>query len=136
MVAYGLAKITGIQFGIHDPTILLKPLKDVDKFYLSWYLFSLDRTFDIGVGVLQIIGGILIAINKTSIIGALMLLPILIQIFLVDLAFTTNMFGSTLPVMLASMIASDFIILFYYKDNVIGALRILTSNVTTKFKHK
>lgn len=136
MIDYGWGKITGGQFGVHDHSILEKPLKEVDKFYIAWYLFSLDKSFDIGVGILQIIGGVLIVINRTALIGALMLLPILTQIFLVDLAFTTNMFGSALPVRLAAMVLSDILILFYYKDRLVIAWNSLTENMTTKFKYK
>ncbi len=133
MIDYGWAKMTGGQFGIHDPKLLEKPIKEVDKFYLAWYLFSLSKSFDIGVGLLQIIGALLIVINRTMLIGALFLLPILFQIFLVDVAFTN---GFVLPIRLGCMLVSDFIILFYYKDKMLAALKVLTTNVTTHFKYK
>src|SRR5688500_7563035 len=90
MIDYGWSKITGEQFHIHDPQILDKPIKEIDKFYLAWYLFSLSDVFNIVVGSLQVFGGLLLAFNKTVLIGCLLLIPILIQILLVDIAFTTN----------------------------------------------
>jgi uncharacterized membrane protein YphA (DoxX/SURF4 family) len=92
MFDYGWGKMTGDQFGHRSVEILNTPLKDVDKFHLAWYLFSLDKTFDIVIGLMQIIGAVLIVVNRTVLVGALLLLPILGQIFLVDLAFTSNMF--------------------------------------------
>jgi hypothetical protein len=136
MADYGWSKIVGDQFGIHDPAIMEKPLKQIDKFYLSWYLFSLNRTFDVAVGVFQIIGALLIVFNRTVLVGALVLLPILGQIFLVDLAFTMNVFGSVLPIRLLCMIVSDLLILLYYKDKVIAAWHILVKNTTTRYKYK
>lgn len=136
MFDYGLGKLTGDQFGHRSVEILNTPLKDVDKFNLAWHLFSLDRTFDIGVGLAQIIGAVLIVINRTVLVGALMLLPILGQIFLVDLAFTTNMFGAAFPIRLSCMILSDLLILFYYKDRMILVWNNLTKETTTKFKYK
>jgi uncharacterized membrane protein YphA (DoxX/SURF4 family) len=136
MVDYGIGKLTGEQFGHRSVEILNTPLKDVDKFHLAWHLFSLDRTFDIVVGVSQIIGAVLIVINRTALVGALMLLPILGQIFLVDLAFTTNMFGAALPIRLGCMILSDLLILFYYKDRMVLVWNNLTKGTTTKFKYK
>ncbi len=136
MLDYGLGKMTGDQFGHRSVEILNTPLKDVDKFNLAWHLFSLDKTFDIVIGIMQIIGAVLIIINRTVLVGALMLLPILGQIFLIDLAFTTNMFGPALPIRLSCMILSDLLILFYYKDRMILVWNNLTKGTTTKFKYK
>ena len=136
MAEYGFSKLTGDQFGHRSVEILNMPLKDVDKFHLAWHLFSLDKTFDIFVGLSQIIGAVLIAINRTALVGALMLLPILGQIFLIDIAFTTSMFGAALPIRLCCMILSDLLILFYYKDKMILVWNNLTKDTTTKFKYK
>ena len=136
MAEYGFSKLTGDQFGHRSVEILNMPLKDVDKFHLAWHLFSLDKTFDIFVGLSQIIGAVLIAINRTALVGALMLLPILGQIFLIDIAFTTSMFGAALPIRLSCMILSDLLILFYYKDKMILVWNNLTKGTTTKFKYK
>jgi hypothetical protein len=136
MFSYGWGKMTGDQFGVYDPAILEKPLKEVDKFYLAWHLFSLDQPFNTITGLIQILGAALIVFNRTVLPGALLLLPVLGQIFLIDLAFTTNIFGLALPIRLACMIISDLLILFYYKDRMILVWTNLTSGVTTKFKYK
>ena len=81
MAEYGFSKLTGDQFGHRSVEILNMPLKDVDKFHLAWHLFSLDKTFDIFVGLSQIMGAVLIAINRTALVGALILLPILDKYF-------------------------------------------------------
>src|SRR4051812_22641839 len=107
MINYGWGKMTGGQFHIWDPTILEKPVKDVDKFYLAWHLFSLSPVFNIVVGLTQVIGGLLLMFNRTVLVGALILIPVLIQILLVDIAFTTNMFGSALPLRLTIMLLCD-----------------------------
>ncbi len=136
MAYYGWGKIVGEQFGHRSIEILNTPLKDVDKFHLAWYLFSLDKTFDIVVGVSQIIGAVLIVINRTALVGALLLLPILGQILLVDLAFTTNMFGLALPIRLTCMVLSDLLILFYYKERMVLVWNNLTEGTSTKFKYE
>jgi uncharacterized membrane protein YphA (DoxX/SURF4 family) len=136
MADYGFSKLTGNQFGHRSVEILNMPLKDVDKFNLAWHLFSLDRTFDITVGITQIIGAILIVINRTVLVGTLLLLPILVQIFLIDLTFTADKFGGALPIRLACMIFSDLLILFYYKDRMILVWDNLTNGMTTKFNYK
>ncbi|AUD07086.1 hypothetical protein [Spirosoma pollinicola] len=133
MVSYGWAKMTGGQFQIHDPKILTKPITQIDKFYIAWYLFSLSKSFDIIVGLTQLAGAALIVFNRTALIGALLLLPVLGQIFLIDVAFTTSMFGEALPLRLAGMIASDLLILVYYREPVLLALKTLTTNIRTRY---
>ncbi|MBS1685877.1 MAG: hypothetical protein JSS76_14100 [Bacteroidetes bacterium] len=129
MADYGIAKITGGQFGIWDPSLLSKPLKDVDTFHLAWHLFGRSRIFNWIVGLAQIGGAILIVLPRTRLIGALVLLPVLVQIFLIDVCFTTGMFGMALPVRLAGMIICDLAILYYDKAVVVQAIKSLTSRV-------
>ena len=136
MISYGWGKINGEQFGSFNQEILNSPLKEVGKFNLAWHLFSLDKTFNIIVGITQIIGGILIIINRTTLIGALILLPVLAQIFLIDLAFTTDTLGHSLTIRLGCMIFSDILILLYYKEKMILVWKNLTNNISTKFKYK
>lgn len=136
MIDYGWSKMTGGQFGVQDAAILNKPLKEVDKFHLAWYLFGLDKSFDIINGLFQIAGGLLIIYNRTALLGALMLLPILGQIFLVDLAFTTNMFGPALVIRLAGMMVADLLILYYHKDRMIAAWHALTDKLSTRFRYR
>ena len=136
MVDYGWSKLTGVQFGINDPALLNKPLQSVDKFHLAWYLFSLDKTFNLSIGILQLIGALLIVINRTAIIGTLFLLPILLQIFLIDLAFTTDVLGPALPMRMGIMILCDLLILAYYKDSVQAIWQLLSKAEATKSKYK
>ena len=136
MISYGWGKINGEQFGSFNQEIFNSPLKEVGKFNLAWHLFSLDKTFNIIVGITQIIGGILIIINRTTLIGALILLPVLAQIFLIDLAFTTDTLGHSLTIRLGCMIFSDILILLYYKEKMILVWKNLTNNISTKFKYK
>lgn len=135
MADYGYSKMTGDQFGQRSVEILNTPLKDVDKFHLAWHLFSLDKTFDNVVGLTQILGAVLIVFNRTALLGTLILLPILGQIFLIDLAFTTNIFGAALPIRLSCMILADLLIMFYYKDRMILVWNNLTNGMTTKFRY-
>lgn len=135
MIDYGIAKITGAQFGIYDQTLLDKPLRDVSEFNLAWYLFGLNDTFKIVVATFQILGGILIIINRTALIGALVLLPILINIFLIDLSFTTEALGSALLIRLIFMVLCDLAILWFYKERVWRAWVALTDGFSTRYKY-
>ena len=91
--------------------------------HMAWYLFGQSKIFCIAVGVSQIIGAILIVIPRTRLIGALVLLPILANIFLIDVCFT----GPALSIRLFGMILVDFAILYHSRCQVVSAWRYLTA---------
>ena len=136
MIDYGWGKMTLSQFGVWDPTILEKPMKDIDSFYVAWHLFNRSVFFNIATGLMEIIGAILLIFNRTVLIGALLILTVLGQILIIDIAFTTNMLGYGLPVRVSGMIISDLLILYYYKDKLISAWKKLTENISTEFHYK
>lgn len=133
MFSYGFSKITQGQFQVHDPAILKTPLEDAGRFYIAWYLFGLSPVFSWVVGLTQMLGAVLIVFHRTTLIGALVLLPVIGQIFLIDVAFTMEQFGPALPARLAGMLVSDLLILWYYKTPVVAAWKVLTTGISTRF---
>lgn len=136
MFSYGWGKITGGQFGVHDSHILEKPMKDIDRFYIAWHLFGQSAIFYVTAGILEVAGAILLIINRTALLGALFLLPVLGQILLVDLAFTTNQFGSALVIRLLGMLLADLTIIVYYRKIIIKIWHLLYRQaVTPRYKY-
>ena len=136
MIGYGWSKLTLSQFGVHDPAILEQPMIDVDSFYVAWHLFERSTFFNISTGLLEIIGGILLIFNRTVLIGALLVLSILAQVFIIDIAFTTGIHGYGLPVRIGGMMIADVLIMYYYKEKIIMAWKSLTNGISTKFTYK
>lgn len=136
MINYGWSKLTLSQFGVYDASILEQPIKDIDSFYVVWHLYGRSTFFNISTGILEIIGGILLIFNRTMLIGTLLVLSILAQILIIDIAFTTGVHGFALPIRIGGMILADLIILYYYKDKILIAWKNLTSGIATKFKYK
>jgi len=136
MIKYGWGKLAMTQFGVHNASILELPLKEVDNFYVAWHLYGRSEFFNISTGIMEIIGALLIIFNRTAILGALLILTILGQIFIIDISFTTDIRGYDLVVRILGMILSALLILVYYKERIIAAFNILTDNVSTKFQYK
>jgi uncharacterized membrane protein YphA (DoxX/SURF4 family) len=130
MFTYGWSKLFGGQFHV-KPEILEQRVKDVNTFYLAWYMFGLSKVFNIAVGLSQIIGALLIVVNRTAVVGTLFLLPVLVQILLIDVAFTMPMFGVALVIRLSMMLSSAFLILYYYRQRLIIAWDVLTGGSRT-----
>ncbi len=135
MISYGYSKMTGGQFYV-KPEILNKPLKSLDSFYLAWHLFGKSPFFNFSVGLTQCFGAILLVINRTKLIGALILLPVLINILIIDVSFTMSMFGSSLAIRLFIMALCDMFILYHYRIQMIATFRILIRKVESDLKLK
>lgn len=136
MIDYGWGKLTLNQFVVHDPSILEQPIKDIDSFYVAWYLYGESHFFNYVTGLAEIIGAILLIFNRTVLLGTFLILVILGNILIIDISFTTSQHGYALPVRISAMITSALLILYYYKDRLITTFKALTNGITTKFKYK
>lgn len=125
MFHYGLSKMTEGQFGLYNPEILNKPLSSVNTFHISWYLFGMEQPFKYVVGILQIIGSILIVIEPLAVLGAIFLLPIILQIFIIDISYV-KILG--LSIRLFFMLLCDFYILYFYRDKLKEYFKTLIIN--------
>ncbi|WP_430905408.1 DoxX family membrane protein [Maribacter sp. 2-571] len=136
MISYGFSKLTLSQFGVHDNSILDKPIKSIDSFYVAWHLYGRSLFFNISTGSMEIIGGILLIFNRTTIIGSLLVLTILTQVLIIDISFTVETIGPQLSLRVGGMIIATLLILFYYRHKIIIAFQTLTRGVSTIFKYK
>lgn len=90
LMNYGIGKMLNGQFYLKDKlpeAIANTPLNDVDGYTLAWTFFGYSKGYILFIGVSQIIGASLFLFNRTKIIGGFMLLPILLNIIVVDYFF-------------------------------------------------
>ena len=83
---YGFAKILKTQFGIsyyRDDT----PVGKLNGFELTWNYFAHSYTLAIIIASIQIGGSILLLFRRTTLLGAAILLPVMINIVLINLFF-------------------------------------------------
>jgi len=128
--------VTLSQFGVANHYLEM-PLKEVNKFYVAWHLYDSSVIFNVVTGLIEIIGAILLVFNRTVLLGTLLVLVMLGQIFIIDLSFTMNIHGYGLVLRILGMMIAASLILFYYKDRVIQLWNILTDkSISIKFQYK
>lgn len=128
-INYGWAKLSGNQFGV-SPAEMKMTIKEIGLFKLSWYLFD-QQPFKCFIGISQIIAGLLLLYNRTLILGALMFIPILANILVIDMTFIKM---PSFYWRLSYYLLLDFLILWHYKDRMIIAFRAITGNISTRYK--
>lgn len=129
---YGYSKLTEGQFGISEVEMATQ-LKDLSLFKLSWYLFN-HEPFKSFVGMSQIICGALLLVNRTTLIGAFLFLPIVTTILIIDLSFMPPTMAQAFAWRLSFYIVLDLLILWHYKDRMEIIWNAIWSNVNTKYK--
>ena len=131
-LSYGYSKLAGSQFGISDIEMATE-LKDLSLFKVSWYLF-VQEPFKSFIGISQIICGLLLLINRTTLIGAFLFLPIVSTILIIDITFMPPSLAEGFAWRLSFYILLDLLIIFHYKDRMKVILKSIYHNVNTKFK--
>lgn len=133
-LSYGYGKLTDGQFGLSIQE-LQKPIKELNLFQIGWYLFD-QQPFKFFIGVSQIICGILLLINRTVLIGAILFLPIVINILIIDLTIMPKAMANAFAIRLIFYIFLDCLIFLHYKKQTFEAIQKLLTNIKPKFKHK
>ena len=91
-ILYGFAKLNGSQFTVLDSE-LTKPLGEVSGFWLTWHYFGYSPVYGNLLALIQIAGGILLVVPRTSLAAALLLLPVAANILLIDLFYGVDLGG-------------------------------------------
>ena len=111
ILVYGFAKLNGSQFTILASE-LDKPMGQVSGFWLTWYYFGYSPIYGNFIALVQVFGGILLMFRKTTLLGSCILLPVLINIILVDIFYQIDVGALLVAVIIA---ATLIIILSFHK---------------------
>ena len=103
MITYGFAKLTGSQFTVIDSEIT-KPMGEVSGFWLTWYYFGSSTVYGTVIALVEIGGGLLLAWPRTSLVGALVLLPVVGNIILMDILFGIGALPASVTVLICLII--------------------------------
>lgn len=111
---YGFAKILGTQFGhmYFRDNVLAKNLSGYD---LTWFYFSHSYGLSIIVACVQIGGSIMLLFRRTVFIGALILLPVMTLIVLIDIFYNVY-WDATMNVILFTL--GLVYLLFLFKKEI------------------
>ena len=118
MITYGAGKI--VQF--EDAVDFNKVISDMTGMELMWAFYSYSKPFVYTLGAIEVIGGILILIKKTRLIGCLFTIPILLTIILQDIFFGVHLGALKAAIIYLFLI---LIILWINREKITQSLRIL-----------
>jgi uncharacterized membrane protein YphA (DoxX/SURF4 family) len=84
---YGLGKVFKTQFP--DPSLiqLMTPVGELSPMGLAWTFMGYSTTYTVFTGVAEVVGGLLLAARRTTTLGALVLVGVLSNVVLMNLAY-------------------------------------------------
>ena len=129
---YGLGKINGQQFyrkGHLPPEIAQQSLGDVSSFDLAWTFFGHSTTYILFNGMTQLLGAWLLLWNRTKMIGIAILIPVMLNIVVVDAVFEVP--GAIVSA--AIYLGLLLLVLWINRSQVRRALAILTEAPAVTF---
>lgn len=100
------------------------PVNELDGMSLMWAFFGYSLTVPIFIGVVECTGALLLLFERTKLLGALALLPVLTNIVLFDLVYEVLPFATMNGIIYLAII---LFVLFDQRQKLSGALAIILS---------
>lgn len=109
MIGYGAFKIIPIQMPAPSLARLIEPYGDSSPMGLLWTFVGASKGFEIFTGCAEMLGGLLLLLPRTTLLGALICLADTVQIFILNMCYDVpvKLFSSHLLILSLFLIAPD-----------------------------
>ena len=121
MVQYGMPKVLG-RFFDYQLFALDTPMGSVSDFELAWYFYGLNPWQELFAGLMELVPGLMLLHRRTYYLGAVILLPVVGQVLLLN--FFMNIGVLTLPFAVV-LLGCNLAILVSEKDKIVAFIASL-----------
>jgi hypothetical protein len=118
---YGTSKLLHFQFNLQSE-LAPRPIGSLNGYQLTWYYFGVSRVYACILGLTQVAGATLLLFRKTTLIGALAMLPVMANILLINIFILVNDYG---PYVVSTLICISLLIVLWHQR--IGLFTLLWS---------
>lgn len=87
MLKYGFDKIFKVQFYLPEPNTLYTPLGMLDKDILFWSTMGTSYSYNVFMGLMEVIPALMLLFKKTRILGLFILSGVLLNVVFVNFGF-------------------------------------------------
>jgi hypothetical protein len=109
LLPYGFIKVFPMQFPSPPLALLNEPVGNASPTLLFWSLYGLNPTFEMVLGWVEVLTGVLLMFRRTAFAGALIALGVTTNVALLDTAFDVpvKLWSFTLVVMSLGLLAPE-----------------------------
>jgi hypothetical protein len=107
---YGMAKVIPLQMPFPYLTKFLEPFRDFSPMGVLWSSIGASPAYEMFVGSAEALGGLLLILPRTTMLGALVCLADMTQVFMLNMTYDVpvKLFSFHLLLMAAFLLAPDF----------------------------
>ncbi len=124
MILYGMDKVVPLQMPFPSLTRLLEPFHDFSPMGVLWYSIGASPAYEMFAGCAEVLGGILLIFPRTAMIGALVSLADLTQVFMLNMTYDVpvKLFSFHLLLMAVFLLAPEFERMadFFFRNRAVG----------------
>jgi hypothetical protein len=109
MILYGAYKVLPEQFGAPFPSTLLQPIGESSPMGLLWTFMGASIPYVVFSGAAEMLGGLLLAARRTTLLGALVCIGVLSNVVMLNLSYDVpvKLYSSHLLLMAVFLVAPD-----------------------------
>jgi len=109
LILYGIAKVYLYQFGYMGLDRMDNMVGNNSPMGFLWLFMSYSPTYNIGTGLIEMIGGALLFFRRTTLLGAIISFVAMANVVLIDIAYdvTVKMFAIHLMLMVVVLLLDD-----------------------------
>lgn len=113
MLTYAITKILRTQFVLLPFALWQRPLETLSGKNIAWAFLGYSPWFQVLLGVLEFIPSILLLFRKTALLGAILLLPMTLSVFLINQAL--DLWETTKQISLILIVLNCLVLIFHWQ---------------------
>src|SRR6516165_8758549 len=121
---YGTSKLLHFQFNL-ESELAPRPIGSLNGYQLTCFYFGVSRVYACILGLTQVAGPTLLFFRKTTLRGALLMLPVMANILLINIFILVNDYG---PYVISTLICVSLLIVLWNQRRALLALLWSTQN--------
>ena len=132
LVPYAMSKVAGLQFTIYPSSAFQQPLEELSGKRLTWAFLGYSYWFHVLLGFLELIPAIMLVFRRTYLLGAVILLPVMLNVVLIN--FAMDLWPATKVISLIMLTFNLLIILLEHKKIVSAYRAIMQRTLARRYK--
>jgi hypothetical protein len=108
---YGVSKLLHLQFNVYSQ-LAARPIGSLNGYQLTWFYYGYSRVYALILGLPQVIGATLLLYRKTTLLGTLLMLPVIANILLINMFILVDDYG---PYLISALICASLLSILWYQ---------------------
>ena len=115
---YGISKLLHLQFNMQSE-LVRQAVGSLSGYQLTWFYFGYSRVYASILGLTQVAGATLLLFRKSTLLGALLMLPVMANILLINMFILVNDYG---PYLISALLCGSLLSIVWHQRATLFAL--------------